>query len=189
MKRILIMIMLLMFVALQSFAQYWPGHALKPATFTATTDSVTYEKVYVLFPALTRPTYIDTALANVNIQGAPEFVWKGEKCYLYIEPDSLSSAGGSTADSLSLWVKPLVWDYGSATYTEITKDSINLVFDTASKDTSVAKDILDWDDDTNYGCELTNYLRPTQGFVLYLWIENSVAVNVSITTLISQDYR
>jgi len=185
MKRVLMLLLILTTIC---FGQYNIGKANRLSnTTTVTIDSTSIKTLYVLFPSDNIGTIMTTSSSVANGFGRPNLTWTEYNAYITMELDSTGSVGGSTADSLSLWIKPLVWDYDSEAYAVITIDSLNLVFDTAGTYTSASKDILDWTTDTTYGCKLTS-LWNVAGFVMYLYTENSVSGTAQITVGTVQEF-
>jgi hypothetical protein len=130
-----------------------------------------YQKIYVVFPSPTKSfqeVYVDTVLPTKAL--IPEqstnlkFACKGDVgISMY-----LTETGTEESDSLSAWIKPLVYDDNLATWTTSTNDSTFLVFDTPGTYTSTAADYLNYTKTKTYTTTLVGQLWPGPGFMLGL---------------------
>jgi hypothetical protein len=165
----MMMVMLALLVAGVVFGQGQPQFMLSSSPYlnVSLTNSDT-ATVYVLFPDNGGTWYLSESLPTKYYSGTvrrPLNWWSSGDAYLFVEPNASTGMAAGETDSLSLNIRPLVWDEYDQEFAEVA-DTTWLVLGQNGTYKATSIDYVDWDTGAEYGCLLTGELWPVSGFVI-----------------------
>jgi len=142
--------------------------SVKSHSLTIQLDSTDTDIIYIPFPLESWPRWTsligESLPTYVSTHAEQNWLCSGD-VFISIIP---TFAGTEESDSLSGYIRPLMYDANKQAWSVASVDLTYLVFDTPNLYAQNAVDWLNWTSGSTYTCTLSNELWPTAGFALYL---------------------
>ena len=165
-----------------------PGYSIRyTENIDITLTDTDHELIYCLYLSTPGSFYINQTLPTQYVSGTSgrtrsTVFWTNGDVTINYEPNTVS---GAEADSLALWIKPLIWDPLDNEYAEVTVDSTFLVFDTPEIYSASSVDHNDWTTAVEYSATVSGLLWPCAGFVIHVYQKAETAQVTTLSVWIS----